>query len=272
MLVKKGWNVISQSYQEKTRISLKDVHYGPISSGESGLKLLGDVKGRDVLEIGCGGGQNAVVLVKRGARAVGLDISEEQIKYARKIAEKEKVKVPFYVGSMEDLGIFNNASFDIVLSSFAVGYVENLARTFQEVFRVLRKNGLFVFAEVHPITNRGRTIRYGKRRIWGISNYFDRRRRIWTWRINEKTAKFCGYHRTIQDYFSLLITTGFVVEKILEPEPYQLDKMSEAEIERIPYLHEDFLKHYDLWRKIPYTILFKARKLKQLSNEYEKQC
>jgi len=260
MLAKKGWNVISQSYREKTRISLEDVHYGPISSGESELKLLGDVKGKDVLEIGCGGGQNAIVLAKWGARAVGLDISEEQIKYAREIAEREKVKVPFCVGNMEDLSIFHNESFDIVLSSFAVGYVENLIRTFQEVFRVLRKRGLFVFAEVHPTANRGRIVRYGKRRTWGISNYFDRRRRIWTWKIDRKTAKFYGYHRTIQDYFSLLVTTGFVVEKILEPEPYQLDKMSEAEIERIPYLHEDFLKHYDLWKRVPYTMLFKAIK------------
>lgn len=46
----------------KTRISLEDVHYGPLSAGESELKLLGNVRGKDILEIGCGGGQNAIVL------------------------------------------------------------------------------------------------------------------------------------------------------------------------------------------------------------------
>lgn len=260
MLTKRGWNIISRSYQEKTRISLEDVHYGPISPGESELKLLGDVKGKDVLEIGCGGGQNAIVLAKWGARSVGLDISEEQIKYARKLAKREGVGVPFYIGNMEDLSMFHNESFDIVLSSFAIGYVENLARTFQEVFRVLRAKGLFVFCGVHPIANRGRVIRYGKRRIWGVSNYFDRRRRIWRWKTEGKVAKFYGCHRTIQDYFNLLVTAGFVVEKILEPEPYPLNKMSEAERKRIPYVHEDFVKDYDLWRRIPYTILFKAKK------------
>ncbi len=61
---KKGWNTISRSYQKETRISLEEVHYGPISSGESELKLLEDVKGKDVLEMGCGGGQNAIVLCK----------------------------------------------------------------------------------------------------------------------------------------------------------------------------------------------------------------
>jgi len=261
MLAKKGWDIISRSYQETTRISLEDVHYGPISPGESELKLLGNVKGKDILEIGCGGGQNAIVLAKWGANSVGLDISEEQITYARKLAKKERVKVPFYVGNMEDLSIFHNESFDIVLSSFAIGYTENLTRTFQEVFRVLRKKGLFVFAEVHPIANRGRITRYGERRIWGVSNYFDRRRRMWTWKTGGKVAKFYGCHRTIQDYFNLLVTARFVIEKILEPEPYPLEKMSETERKWIPYLHEDFLKTYDLWRRIPYTIIFKARKL-----------
>lgn len=265
MLTKRGWNLISQSYQEKTRISLEDVHYGPISPGELKLNLLDDVKGKDILEIGCGGGQNAIVLSKWGAKSVGLDISEEQIEYARKLAEKEGVKVPLYVGNMEDLSRFEDESFDVVLSSFAIGYVKNLAMTFREVFRVLWNKGLFVFCDVHPIANRGRAIRYGRRRIWGMSDYFERRKRVWRWKIEGKVTRFHGYHRTIQDYFNLLAGTGFVVERILEPESYPLDRMSEAEIKVIPYLHKDFVKDYDLWRRIPYTILFKARKVPKRS-------
>jgi len=270
ILAKKGWNVISRSYQKETRISLEDVHYGPISPGESKLRLLGNVNGKNVLEIGCGGGQNAIVLAKWGAIAVGLDNSEEQIEYAKKLAKKNQVKVPFFVGNMEKLKMFPDETFDIVLSSFAIDYVENLEQTFQEVFRVLQKIGLFVFCAVHPIANRGRVVRYGKRRMWAIGNYFDRRKRTWTWKTKGKIAKFRGYHRTIQDYFNLIVTTGFVVEKILEPEPYPLDKMSEAERKRIPYLHQDYVKEYDLWRKIPFTILFKARKTQD--NKQPRQC
>lgn len=260
MLAKKGWNIISRSYQEETRISLDDVHYGPVSPGETELKLLGDVKSKDILEIGCGGGQNAIVLSKWGAKSVGLDISEEQIKHARKLAEKEGLKIPFHIGNMEDLSVFQDERFDVVLSSCAIGYVENLKRTFQEVFRILRKNGLFVFCVVHPIANRGRAVRYGKRRYWGIGNYFDRRRRIWTWKVQGKVAKFYGYHRTMQDYFNLIVTAGFVVEKILEPEPYALNKMTEEEKQRIPYYWKGSENEYDTWRRIPYIILFKAKK------------
>jgi ubiquinone/menaquinone biosynthesis C-methylase UbiE len=262
MSAKEGWNIISRSYQKKTSISLEDVHYGPISPGESELKLLGDVKGKDALEIGCGGGQNAIVLKKWGANSVGLDISEEQLKHARKLAEKEHVKVSFHIGTMEDLSMFDDESFDIVLSAFGIGYSENLAKTFREVFRILRKNGLFVFCDVHPLADRGRIVRHGKRRAWAIFNYFDRKKYSWSWRFDAKVAKFHGRHRTLSDYFDCLVGTGFAVDRILEPEPYPLDKMTEAEIAKIPYIGEGErnLKNYDIWKRIPFTILFKSRR------------
>jgi ubiquinone/menaquinone biosynthesis C-methylase UbiE len=126
-----------------------------MSAGERELKLLGNVKGKDVLEVGCGGGQNAIVLAKWGAGFVGVNISEEQIKHARKLTRNEGVKVPFHLGDMEDLGEFKAESFDIVLSSFAIEYAHDFEKAFQEVFRVLRETGLFVFAMVHPIIGRG---------------------------------------------------------------------------------------------------------------------
>jgi ubiquinone/menaquinone biosynthesis C-methylase UbiE len=236
------------------------VHYGPISAGERELNLLGSVKGKDVLEVGCGGGQNAIVLAKWGARAVGLDISEEQIKHARKLAKKEKVKAPFHVGNMENLGVFKAGSFDIVLSSFAIEYADDILATFQEIHRVLRKAGLFVFAVAHPVIGRGRPLRRGKRRVWAVSNYFDRRKRVWKWKVKDGVAEFRGRQVTIQDYFDLLAKAGFAVERILEPEPYRVKKMSEAELAMIPYLEAGYLKDYDLWQKVPYTIIFKTRK------------
>lgn len=239
---------------------MEDVHYGPISAGESELKLLGSVRGRDILEIGCGGGQNAIVLCKWGARSVGLDISEKQVAHARRLAKKEGVKIPFHVGDMQDLSIFKDGSFDMVLSSFGISYAENVLAVFQEVFRVLRKRGLLVFAVAHPIIGTGRPIRYGGGRRWAISNYFDRRKRFWKWKAKDGVAEFFGGQVTIQDYFDMLAKAGFVVERILEPEPYPLGKMTESQLARIPYLEAGYVKDYDLWRKVPFTIIFKARK------------
>jgi ubiquinone/menaquinone biosynthesis C-methylase UbiE len=260
MSAKRGWNTIAKDYQSSVRISLDDIHYGPISPGEKELKLLGEVEGKDILEIGCGGGQNAITLAKWGAKSVGLDISEEQIKYAKILANEQRVKVSFNVGSMENMTMFSDESFDIVLSSCAIGYSENYGQTFHEAFRVLRRGGLFVFCVVHPIANRGRAVRYGKRRLWGLGNYFDRRRRTWAWKFDKCSAKFYGYHRTFQDYFNSIVSAGFIVVKVLEPEPFPLDKMTEEEKRKIPYYWEVSEKEYDIWRRIPYTLLFKAKK------------
>ncbi len=257
-----SWNMISKHYQASAKISLDDVHYGPISPGENKLRLLGDVRGKDVLEIGCGGGQNAIVLAKWGAKSMGLDISEEQIKHAKRLARKEGVKVSFIVGNMEDLGAFADNSRDIVLSSFGVGYVEDIARTFLEVSRILRVGGIFVFAEVHPIADRGRVLRYGKRRMWAIADYFDRRRYIWSWRHFEKgKVRFYGRHRLFQDYFNLLVDSGFNIVRILEPEACDVGNMTEREKECIPYVEASFVRNYSLWKRTPYTIIFKAIKM-----------
>jgi len=260
MSAMKEWNIISKDYQATVRISLDDVHYGPISPGEKELKLLGEVEGKDTLEIGCGGGQNAIVLAKWGARSVGLDISEEQIKYATRLARKHKVKVQFHVGNMEGMDMFNEESFDIILSSCAIGYSENPGQVFHEVFRILRKDGLFVFCVMHPIAIRGRVVRYGGRKFWALGNYFYSGKRIWKWKIKRKAAKFYGYGRTFGDYFNPLVTSGFVIERILEPKPYPLNKMTETEMKKIPYFDEEYLKDYEIWRRIPFTLLFKARK------------
>lgn len=260
MSAKKGWNIISKPYQETIQISLEDVHYGPISPGERELKLLGDVEGKDILEMGCGGGQNSIVLASRGAKSVGLDISEKQLEYARRLARRHGIRASFQLGSMENMNMFSDERFDIVLSSCAIGYSENYGDTFREAFRVLRRGGIFVFCVVHPIANRGRVVKQGERRLWGIGNYFDRRRRTWTWKFNKMTARFYGYHRTFQDYFNSLVSAGFVVEKILEPEPYPLTKMTEDEKQRIQYNWKGSEKEYHIWRRIPFTLLFKARK------------
>ncbi len=260
MSAKEGWNIISKGYQEKTRISLEDVHYGPISPGELELKLLGNVRGKRILEIGCGGGQNTIVLAKWGAKSVGLDLSEEQIKYARKLARKHKVNTLFYLGNMENLSMFRNESFDMVLSSHAIGYSPNPEQVFREAFRVLCKGGLFVFCVSHPIAVKGRKVRYGGRTMWGLGNYFDRRRRLWTWKINGKSARFYGYHRTLEDHFNSLVSVGFTVEKILEPQPYSLNKMKGPDKQKIPYYEEGYLKDYEIWRKTPFTLLFRTRK------------
>ncbi len=211
---RKAWNAQSASYQAHHAIPTGVIHYGPNIPTEDELGLVGDPQGKDVLEVGCGGGQNAVVFKKRGAaRVAGIDLSDEQIAYARKLAKREKVDVEYHQGSVEDLSRFADASFDIAFSAYCFSYVRDLRRTMQEVFRVLRPGGRFAFGLDHPIV--GMT---GDDGVTFERSYYDRYAE-WLWDFPDGGAtRMTAIYRTVEELFRLLRDAGFVVEEILEPQ------------------------------------------------------
>ncbi len=75
---KKWWESASKDYQEECKIPI-DIHYGPGSPNEKHFKLLGKIKGKKILEIGCGGAQCGIAMAKKEAKVTGIDISEEQL-------------------------------------------------------------------------------------------------------------------------------------------------------------------------------------------------
>lgn len=80
---------------------------------ESELCVLGQLEGRDVLELGCGAAQWTLALVHKGARAVGLDLSEQQLAHARALSKSAATSIPVVQGNAERLPFLAEA-FDIV--------------------------------------------------------------------------------------------------------------------------------------------------------------
>jgi SAM-dependent methyltransferase len=114
---------------------------------EYAYSLLGDIRGKRVLDFGCGSGGNSLLLVRRGARVVGVDISEALIGVA-----KARLRVncsaggaAFVVGSAHDLPI-RSGCVDIVLG-IAVLHHLDLDASGREVYRVLKPGGRAVFQE-----------------------------------------------------------------------------------------------------------------------------
>lgn len=109
--------------------------------------LLGDVRGKTVLEYGCGDGLNTVLLARRGAIVKALDISPELIGVARQrlIVNQISADVEFIVGSAHDVPLPDN-SVDIVFG-IAILHHLDLALSAREVRRVLRKGGRAIFQE-----------------------------------------------------------------------------------------------------------------------------
>jgi len=211
------WDAYADEYQAEHGQFLGDVAFVWCPEGvtEAEAKVLGDVRGRRVLEVGCGAAQCARWLVERGAGAVGLDLSVRQLQHSRRIDDGTGVSVPVVAGTATALP-FADASFDVVFSAFgALQFVSDVALAVRETARVLRPGGTFAFSVTHPVrwsmpddpTAEGLRV---------TSSYWDRRAYVETDDAGRVT--YAEHHRTMGDWVALLADTGFRLTRLLEPE------------------------------------------------------
>ena len=104
-----------------------------------------------VLELGCGAAQWSIQLALRGARPVGLDLSERQLEHARRQQEQAGVEFPLHQGSAEEAP-FAEASFDVVFCDWGATAFTDPYRTVPEAARTLRPGGLFAFNGGTPLS------------------------------------------------------------------------------------------------------------------------
>jgi SAM-dependent methyltransferase len=145
------WDRQSDEYQERHRefINRSEPRWGMWQVPESELQVLGDVSGKDVLELGCGAAQWGVLLARQGARMVGLDNSARQLDHARERLAADDVDFPLVHAAAEEMS-FEDESFDVVFCDHgALSFADPLV-VVPEVARVLRPGGLLAFSHTTP--------------------------------------------------------------------------------------------------------------------------
>ncbi|MCL4400839.1 MAG: class I SAM-dependent methyltransferase [Candidatus Parvarchaeota archaeon] len=208
------WDAAASYYQKEiSGDDLNTVHYGPFGSSETKLNLLGAVKGKKVLELGCGGGQCSVTLAKKGAICTGIDISEKQLEHAVKLAEKNSVRINFIKKSFSELDAFPKNSYDIVISVFALQYAERLDRIFRSIKRILKQNGIFVFSIDHPfyllVNPNDMVLSESYNKVGMVSE-----KEIWP---DGSNHNFFMYRRKVSDIVNGIIQSGLALQKVIEP-------------------------------------------------------
>jgi len=256
--LRNGWDRISENYQERSGIPTDDVYWGDFVATESHLRILGDVKGKRILEIGCGGAQNSIALSKWGARTVGVDLSQKQILFGKRLMRNRTAEVDLSVSDMEKLP-FKDESFDIVTTAVSLHYVPDLNAAVAETNRVLVEDGCFIFSTDHPFSE-GKLVRYRGKSAVALRNYFKRRIVRWTDKLPDGSkVKMHSYYRTLQDYFDALIANGFVIERYVELERLEENMLHPLDRDKIRKTREA-KQLYKIMKEIPYWIIFKARK------------
>ncbi|MBB6733839.1 class I SAM-dependent methyltransferase [Cohnella zeiphila] len=180
--------------------------------------MLPDLRGKRVLDLGCGYGWHCRYARERGARSVvGIDLSEKMLERAREMTSDPAIE--YRRIAIEDAD-FAEEEFDAVLSSLAFHYVESFDEVCRQVNRCLTPGGSFVFSVEHPIFTAlsAQDWEYGpqgEKRHWPVDDYHLEGARDARF-LEDDVVK---YHRTVATYLNSLIGSGFRVEKLSELKP-----------------------------------------------------
>jgi ubiquinone/menaquinone biosynthesis C-methylase UbiE len=249
------YNQNAQGYAEHVR-NPNDSIYHAYYEKPAMYALLPDLKGKKVLSLGCGSGEDSSYLKKQGAHeSVGIDISEELVK----IAKESHPDCLFQAMNMEQLD-FPDSSFDFIYSSLALHYIEDWTSALKEAYRVLKPNSYFLFSCEHPIRSATEKtaddeehqkfelaiVKYKQpKRVEIIGDYLQHRP------LQDGLGNFGDvtyWHKPIGEISREIYSAGFLIEQFVEPKP--LDAMKEIS-------ERDYIR----LSKIPEFMIFKLIKL-----------
>jgi ubiquinone/menaquinone biosynthesis C-methylase UbiE len=206
------WDRQSDEYQERHGefIGRPEPRWGVWQLPESELNVLGDVSGKDVLELGCGAAQWSILLATAGARVVGLDNSERQLEHAREAMAKAGVEFPLVHAAAEAVPL-PDESFDVVFCDHGALSWSDPYTTMPEAARVLRVGGLLAFSVTSPLAAicwDEETDLVGselKHDYFGL-HHFDESEGI-------------NYQLPYGEWIRLFRDNGLVVQDLIEPQP-----------------------------------------------------
>ena len=209
------WDSIAPVYLRRQEPAWDRVSYGLWSPPEDELGLLGSVAGRHVLDLGCGGGHNAVALARQGAQVTGVDVSAAMIATARALAAQAGVDATFVRHDLTRLEHFPAAAWDIALSVATLQYVEETGRALATCARLLTPGGRLVFSIDHPLRNCFFDAEDEELTVMPVRDYTTPSTLHWT--FPETDARVRAVHRPVGAWCDLVTAAGLRLVRLVEP-------------------------------------------------------
>ena len=210
------------------------------------FSMLGDVKGKSIIDLGCGYGENCKAFSEMQAGfVVGIDISHKMLEIAE--SENKAANIAYLDMPMENIQLIDR-KFDIAVSSLSVHYIKDYEELMKRIYSLLNPGGIFVFSQEHPLTTApiagAKWIKNDDGSVdhYRLTDYARTGERIVSWIVDEVIK----YHRTFSNLINGLVRAGFVIEETEEPAP------TLEIIQRLPHYEKDLHK--------PNFLIIKARK------------
>lgn len=198
---------IAEGYAAENETSLMNAYY----ERPAMLELAGDVTGRWILDAGCGSGPLFAELRDRGAIVTGIDASGGMLELARqRLGADADLRVADLAGPLP----FPGGTFDDVVASLVLHYLEDWGPTLAELRRVLTPGGRLIVSVEHPFA-----IVLMHRLAGEKTHYFRTRERSEEWTMGGQTARMTFWDRPLHAMTDAFTAAGFRISVISEPPP-----------------------------------------------------
>lgn len=210
------------------------------------MDLLGNVNGKEILEMGCGDGYWLKILTEKRAKCTGFDLSENQIKSAKEGDSENKINY-FIADASKKIKLDDN-SFDIIFLEHVLLEIPDLSKIkkiFNEAYRLLKDGGFLIVSELHPLAPETNfpNIEVDEGYTYFKSGFPVK---IVSKKLDGTVTKYTDFHWTFQDLINSITESGLKVVKVLEPTP------DEKTVKEYPYL--------EYRKNKPLALMIKAQK------------
>ena len=201
-----NYDAIAAEYAAK----VDSAPYNALYERPAMLSLLPDVKGKRILDAGCGSGWYAEQLLERGAHVSAIDASAAMVDFSRARLEKKHAgsgRFDLQVADLANKLPFGDGTFDGVVSPLVLHYMRDWRPALGEMRRVLVANGWLLFSTHHPAADAA---------LFETKDYFATEHVVdhWDW-----VGRVEFYRRSLTEIVSSVIESGFVIDKVVEPVP-----------------------------------------------------
>ena len=226
--VAKAWDGNARTWSDDVRAGHD--RYREVYTWPAFRAFLPPIAGLEILDLGCGEGENTRRLARDGATMSGIDLSGEMIALACGAEAAESLGIAYEIGSYADLTAYADRSFDACVSTMALMDGPRLADAFRAAHRVLRPGGWLAFSVLHPCffmkLARWPTKVYGEETHLEVGDYFAEDLEDEHWHFSKAdragaTApipfRIPRFAHRLEDYLNAIAESGLVLERACEP-------------------------------------------------------